>query len=337
MSAHNNSKLLAVDIGGTKTIISEAQKDESGIKLKNIEKYITKEYKSFAQILNLYLSQQKISPESYHISIGAAGSLNRNKLTFSNIPWSFNVKTLVQKFSFQSCSVKNDVQSMLHAIPYLSANSIKNISNRPVRKNSVVSLLAIGTGLGESFGTLVDGKIVSAFGTEGGHAYFSPTNQMEWKLWNYVYQIKKSVLYEDLLSGRGIRLIYDFVINTIQKESKYMQDFLKKNQNDQQAIIFMAHENKDKASIITMEIFTSILAGECRNWSLKTLPYSGLYLAGGVIAKSAFYLIKNKANILNSYFTDKKLFEIVKDIPLKIITDELCCIKGAAAFFYENI
>ena len=48
-------------------------------------------------------------------------------------------------------------------------------------------------------------------------------------------------------------------------------------------IISFAMESKDPLCMKVVEKFTEILANEVGNSALKTMPYGGIYLIGGVI------------------------------------------------------
>jgi glucokinase len=54
----------------------------------------------------------------------------------------------------------------------------------------------------------------------------------------------------------------------------------------------MAIKNKDKLCMKVVEKFTENLGTETGNLALKTLPFGGIYLIGGVTAGIKEYLIK---------------------------------------------
>lgn len=93
---------------------------------------------------------------------------------------------------------------------------------------------------------------------------------------------------ERLCAGPAVPLIYSFMKTqykdlevVLEKDTKFGKA---KTFNDIESkdIINMAIENKDPLCMKVVEKFTQIYGTECGNLALKTLPYGGIYLIGGV-------------------------------------------------------
>jgi glucokinase len=72
-----------------------------------------------------------------------------------------------------------------------------------------VAVFAPGTGLGEAFLTW-EGIEYRAHGSEGGHADFAPTDEIQIRLLEFMRQRFEHVSYEHVCSGVGIPHVYDF-------------------------------------------------------------------------------------------------------------------------------
>ena len=92
----------------------------------------------------------------------------------------------------------------------------------------------------------------------------------------------------------------------MQQRHKELEDsFAKegKNFNDltSEDIIKRANTQKDPLCLKVVEKFTEIFAVESANFSLKTLPLSGLYLIGGVTNGIRDYILKTNTFLENFY------------------------------------
>ena len=110
------------------------------------------------------------------------------------------------------------------------------------------------------------------------------------------------VSIERLCAGPAIPLIYDFmrtkypdVERIIEKEGCHF------NQMTSPMIIDAAIKRKDVLCLKVVEKFTEIFAVEVGNAALKTLPYGGVYLTGGVTAGIQEYLLHAETFLNNFY------------------------------------
>ena len=77
------------------------------------------------------------------------------------------------------------------------------------------AIIAAGTGLGEA-GLTFDESIAGhrAFASEGGHSDFSPRDDRELALVNFLQQkLGRTPDWENVLSGAGLRNLYDFLLS----------------------------------------------------------------------------------------------------------------------------
>ncbi len=89
---------------------------------------------------------------------------------------------------------------------------------------------------------------------------------------------------ERLCAGPAVPLLYDFMRT---KQYPDLEKILEKdgtdfNQIDSKMIIKAAIERKDPLCMKVVEKFIEMLGVEVGNFALKTLPYGGIYLIGGV-------------------------------------------------------
>ena len=63
----------------------------------------------------------------------------------------------------------------------------------------------------------------------------------------------------------------------------------------------MAMKNNDRLCMKVVEKFTEILGVETGNLALKTLPFGGIYLIGGVTAGIQEYLTSNNNKFIEAF------------------------------------
>jgi len=155
-----------------------------------------------------------------------------------------------------------------------------------------------GTGLGEGYLTKsAFSKCYEVFSSEGGHVDFNITSEEDYKLRQFAIDYIKRVDEEDitrvsverLCAGPAIPLIYDF----IKSQHSEINETLQPTDKTPDEIIRAGVTHKDHLCSLVVKKFTEILAVEVGNMALKTLPFGGIYLVGGVTTGIADYLEKD--------------------------------------------
>merc|ERR1711920_33034 len=77
-------------------------------------------------------------------------------------------------------------------------------------------------------------------------------------------------------------------------------------------IIRMGIENKDPLCLEVIEKFTEIFGTETGNLALKTLPYGGIYLIGGVTNGIQDYILGNDV-FMDAFYDKGRLSEHMKE------------------------
>src|SRR5207237_4375793 len=104
----------------------------------------------------------------------------------------------------------NDLVATASAIPLLGRDEFDQVKDGQPMRGGTIAVLAPGTGLGEAFHTLeADGY--RAHASEGGHAAFAPTDDLELELLRKLWQRFDHVSFERVASGVGIPNLYDFL------------------------------------------------------------------------------------------------------------------------------
>src|SRR3974390_611425 len=79
----------------------------------------------------------------------------------------------------------NDLQATAYALPQLQPKDLHTINTGTPLAHGAIAVIAPGTGLGEAFLVWGESGYV-ACSSEGGHASFAPTDQLQVALWRYL-------------------------------------------------------------------------------------------------------------------------------------------------------
>jgi glucokinase len=164
--------------------------------------------------------------------------------------------------------------------------------------------------------------------SEGGHSDLPIYNDFEMKLALYIKSINKSlnpINYEDVLSGKGIINIYEFIRTSKKfKESKYTKEIDNKPSKSE---LISKYRLKDKNCKEVFKIFTIFYARCAKNFVLDTLSTGGLFIAGGITNKNRE--IFHSKIFLNEFNKNTNQSKLLQDIPIYLIIDHNIGLKGA--------
>src|SRR5256885_7433635 len=118
-----------------------------------------------------------------------------------------------------------------------------------------------------------------AFASEGGHCDFSPRSDHEIELLRFVRHRQGFVEWESVLSGPGLRNIYDFLISRDELgPSAGLSDA-----NPKPSDISNAGMNgSNRACAAALDMFVRLYGAEAGNVAVKMLATGGVYLGGGI-------------------------------------------------------
>ena len=350
-----NKMILAGDIGGTKTYLGLFKMIEGKVRhLTEIKEYSSQSYSSFTALLQdflIFLDQSSLREDEKFIGVacfGIAGPIKtdnngRRYCEMTNIPqWSVITEDgLSQLINCEKVILLNDLEAIGHGISPLSEtmnNGIFPLSeedfvelNAGIPQKGNRAVIAAGTGLGELM-LYWDGNEHVPSASEGGHTDFAARDQFEYALQNYLREkcYPKLVNYEQVLSGRGLVNIYEFLRDRDEygKESADLRERLGK-QDKAQVISEAALKNENPLCVKALDVFVSLYGAQARNLALQCLPFNGLYIGGGIAPK---ILAKLRDTTFMESFANKNgdFSDLLASIPVKVIMNPQVGLLGAA-------
>ncbi len=200
MNMPDISLLLAGDIGGTKTNLAVFSSEKGWREPLMEQTFPSGQYPSLEAVVREFLVQQHFSVE--RASFGVAGPVVGGRATITNLPWVMDKEQLSSALNIPSVRLLNDLDAIAHAVPFLEPNDLHTLNVGQVVAGGSIAVIAPGTGLGEAFLTW-DGSRYRPHTSEGGHADFAPTNELEIGLLRFAQQRFKHVSFERVCSRNG--------------------------------------------------------------------------------------------------------------------------------------
>jgi glucokinase len=324
--------LLAGDIGGTKTVLAVFSA-ESGPHTPLFEAtFPSSRYGRLEAIVREFLAQANLPVD--RACFGVAGPVVAGTAEITNLPWVMSEASLKQGFGWSAARLLNDLESIAYAIPILEPDDIRTLNaGAPVQRGNI-GVIAPGTGLGEAFLTWDSGHY-RAHASEGGHASFAPSNQLEDGLLSYMRsQLGHGhVSFERVCSGLGIPNIYYYLKQSGHAEEPAWLAAALADAADPTPVIMDSATGKTQScelTTTTLATFISILGAEAGNLALKVFSTAGVYLGGGIPPRLLAPL--EEPAFLEAFRRKGRFRELLTEIPVHVILNPKSALLGAASY-----
>jgi len=326
-------KLLAGDVGGTKTNLAVFDSEVSMHDPLQEASFRSAAYESLEALVQEFLDQSQESFE--RAAFGVAGPVVGGIARITNLPWVMEEHHLERVLGIERVRLMNDLAAIAYAVPHLTPDDLITLNEGRPDPGGAIAVIAPGTGLGEAFCTVADTHYV-AHPSEGGHADFAPTNDVEIALLGYLIDHFDHVSYERICSGMGLPNIYRFFKETGRyAEPSWLAERLAEADDPTPLIVEAAlDENLDcPLCQATLEIFVSVLGAEAGNMALKVLATGGVYLGGGIPPRILPAL--KSGLFLDAFLRKGRLSHLLAPIPVHVIMNPKAPLLGAAHRGFE--
>ncbi|HEX5711481.1 MAG TPA: glucokinase [Sulfuricurvum sp.] len=329
------NKILAGDIGGTKTNLALFDVVENSLVLQGQHQYISREFSSFTDILTDFkerISMTRIDAACF----GIAGPIIDGGCRTTNLPWEIGTSTLQEYLDCDKVRLLNDLEATAYGMLTLGEDEFIDLNSRGQAVKGNRAVIAAGTGLGEAM-LFWDGNNYHAIGTEGGHSDFAPSTPQQDRLLSWLrYRYGEHVSFERIVSGPGMTTLYEFL-----SESKYAPepDFIiqAKEGSDRSALISEgALMQKDPLCMETLRLFVEIYGAEAGNLALKTMSLGGVYIGGGIAPKILSAMSSNAA-FMNAFVRKGRFEPMLRGMSVKVSLNAETALLGAAHFAQDRL
>ena len=320
--------ILGADIGGTNSNFGIFRSPDDKLELIFSLHVKSKEITRFVDVVNDLFDyvKQKYGITFKQAGFAAAGVVSQDQdyVKPTNLTFAIDAKELLEKTSLSCAFVVNDFEVIGYGLEGIDPKDLVQVKKGTPVARANKAIVGAGTGLGKCI--LDWNKYAGRYipiSSEGGHADMAPQTQLELDLATYIRQTEQrtcNISWEDVLSGDGIQRMYRFFSSASAAS--------KGNGPHPDEIFNSRHE--DEYSWKTFEFYTLFYARCAKNFALDALARGGVYIAGGIAAKNLplFQL----PVFANEFVNCGKQMELLKEVPVYVITDYNVSLYGAAAY-----
>jgi glucokinase len=324
----DRTMILAGDIGATNIRLAAFETEGNRLQCAVEKIYLSHDYDGLAGILTQFIRGEGIPVHS--ACFGVAGPVRNGRSKISNLPWTIDSGELAKQLRLNSVGLLNDLEAYAYGIDALESKDFVTLSDGSEDAEGNRAVISARTGLGVA-GLYWDGFRHHPFACEGGHADFAPRDEMQMELLAYLQKKYGRISCERLLSGPGIRNIYEFLRDSRKAEEP---DWLREQiatAHDVPALISrLALDGKAAICDQALTTFVSIFGAETGNCALRYMSTGGIFIGGSIAAK---IVERMKHPVFMQSFLDKGRMEgLLKDMPVKIILNDDCGLIGSARY-----
>ncbi len=326
-----NNGVLVADIGGTNTRFAICTRKNNKPVFLKIFHYKTSELADITQTVTDILEYarihffKKISDACF--AVAGPVSKNRTTVTVINARQNLSAPRVQQKTKLKSLFFINDFEAVGLSVNWLTPADVKIIKKGVAVPNQPCALIGAGTGLGKALLLYSPhDKVYLPQSSEGGHADFPVTSAFELELIEFIKAKRRifAVGNEEIVSGRGIAVLYDFLRAKNYYFAPSAIDAIEKSAD--KGVLISSYARRDRGCRKIMELFASYYARCARNFALETHARGGVFIAGGIAPKNLWIF---NTEFIREFENHYRLKYILKPLPLTIITTPYAGLMGA--------
>ena len=310
---------LIGDVGGTNSRFALVRLKKDKLKILKKKKLKTSDRVDLKELVLQYLSlinnKKKIDSAVFAI----AGRVNVKTLHLTNSDLEIDVGKIKKELNVAKVEFINDFTASAYSVEKLKSSQLKNINRGVKTKNKTKIIIGAGTGLGKAT-IFYDEKTKKnvILSSEGGHNDFGFVNSFELELVEYLRRKlhRKVIEQEDLVSGRGIEHIYEF----LSKKKLSAKEISERR-------------NKDKDAKKTFELFYKFYARIAKDFALDELSEGGVYLAGGIINKNIKF---SKKKFVKEFTYNSTYSLMLSKMPIYVVKDDNINLYGLVNYIEKN-
>lgn len=320
--------ILAGEIGATRTRLAAFQKDGSRLQMVVEKTYMSQEHSGLSEIITAFIMTEGIGV--HQACFGVAGPVRRGRCQVLNLGWIIDARELAKQLKLDAVGMLNDLEAYAYGVDGLDSKDLVTLNEGSEDAEGNRAVISARTGLGVA-GLYWDGFRHHPFACEGGHTDFGPRDVLETELLAYL-QIKYGrISYERIVSGLGIKNIYDFLRDARKaEEPQWLKDQMAAAPDAPALISRLAAEGKAAICDQTMKMFVSIYGAQTGNVALAFMATGGIFLGGSVAAKN-LSLMKNPI-FMQSYLDKGRMASLLKEMPITIVLNDDAGLIGAARY-----
>jgi len=323
-------RILAGDIGGTKTSLAVFEVEGLDLRPLAQELYASGKHASLNEILRGFMASQDGDCE--YACFGIAGPVQDQTCDATNLPWRVDAQSLASQLGFDRVWLLNDLEANAWGIGALQDEDFCVLDAGSPTASGNASIISAGTGLGEA-GLFWDGSRYRPFASEGGHADFAPGSDLEIDLLNYLRRRHDHVSWERVVSGMGLVNIFGFLCEYRRAQAAPWLDEEMRSGDAAAAISRAALAGRCPISGEALDLFVHLYGVEAGNQALKLMATGGVFIGGG-IAPKILERLKEPA-FMQAFRAKGRMESLMREMPVKVILNDQTALYGPALYAAE--
>jgi glucokinase len=318
---------LVADIGGTNvrfaTVDLQAQKPD----IDSVRVLSTRGHSDIVAAAKTYLHGTGLDAPPEALVFAVAGPVENNEIHLTNAGWSISTKELQNGLGAPFATLVNDFEAVAQAVPHLQERDLEMIRPSPrfdPRGDGTIAIVGPGTGLGVAGLVNADNAHI-ALVTEGGHAAFAPTDELELRIVEILMRKFGRVSAERILCGPGLINLYGAMAEIAGTTAE---------ERTPESITKIARDDSASFEAKVFARFCAILGSVAGDVALTMGARQGTLIAGGILPDAAAVLV---ASDFRKRFEDKARFtDYMRAIPTSLILQPLAGLIGAASILLRD-
>lgn len=304
------------DVGGTNARFAVV--DAQG-HVRNPRSFANKDYASLADIMAEYIETTVGRKRPPRAVIAVAGPVLHGEIEFTNLDWVVSEGDLLAQFEFEAVRLINDFAAQAIACPLLEGPDLRVLGPNLAKGPVDCPMVALGAGTGFGVAALArSARGDVALATEGGHAAFAPTDEVEVEVWNRLDARYGRVSIERLLSGQGLYDLYCVLAELAGKAPELADE----------AMVTREGLVGDPLASAALDRFVGIMGAVAGDLALTFGARGGVFVSGGIAPRIAERLAGGG---FRARFEDKgRLSDYVQTVPTYLVLHPYPAILGAA-------
>lgn len=325
-------RILAGDIGATKTVLGLFERGPVRPKLLHSMTYSSQGYDSLESIISEFMLTADGSIDT--ACFGVPGPVLRGECRTTNLKWVVSVENLKSHLNTLKVVLVNDLVATAIAAPKLFEHEYVILNTGECDPTGALGIVAPGTGLGMAL-MIWMGESYQPVASEGGHVDFAPTDELQMSLLDHMMKKLGRVSVERIAAGPGLLEIFNWLCLQSDNLDESLAHEINSADNPSESISRQALETNNFLCNQTLDVYVSILGSICGNLALTAMTTGGIYLGGGVSPKILPKLVQGP--FLEAFNNKGRFRELMGSIPVKIITNDKAALIGASIWAAQII
>jgi glucokinase len=316
--------ILAGDVGGTKTLLAVFDPG-AGMSIVREVTLPSREIESVESAVEAFLlGAPRLKVRA--ACLGVAGPVVDGRCVATNLPWEVHERRLAPAVG-APVRLINDLEAAAHGVLALPPEKFLVLQAGRPNPGGNMALISAGTGLGQAC-MVPDGQGYRVVPSEGGHADFAPSDELQMDLLRFLWAEFGHVSWERLVSGPGLANIYRFLRT---RAGYAAPDWLRERLEREDPGVVVGEvglSGRDPVCAEALDLFVSIYGAQAGNLALDTLALGGLVVGGGIAPKIRAKL--SDGRFLKAFLAKGRLDSLLSTVPVRVVLDPRAPLWGAA-------